>query len=178
MITLAVNTSYIFFHSKKRLDIMPATNVGHWFIALLDGQIWDGFSKPVLEKAILEGASVLGFDLENARLKSSMFCEPWKKNHYLFPSPEKSAVSVYFIQAEIGGPIKIGQAVDVRRRLADVQNYSPFPLVVLAVVPNSGETAERELHKRFSAVRDHGEWFAPTAEILEYIAIHGREFVG
>lgn len=82
--------------------------------------------------------------------------------------------SVYFIQPIGGGPIKIGVGEDVGRRIADIQRMSPFPLRLLAVVPDAGFSLEHSLHHEFAASRLHGEWFEPTpglmARIASYIA--------
>jgi excisionase family DNA binding protein len=66
---------------------------------------------------------------------------------------------VYFIQAEGGGPVKIGKADDVDERLRALQFSCPYRLVVLGKLPG-GRRLEARLHKQFSACRLHGEWFA------------------
>ena len=71
---------------------------------------------------------------------------------------------VYFIQPIGGGPIKIGCAANVERRLAHLQAFSPAPLRILGSLPG-GVALERELHVRFSEHRLHGEWF--TSAITE-----------
>jgi hypothetical protein len=81
----------------------------------------------------------------------------------------RAAVSgVYFVQANEGGPIKIGVAIDVRRRLSGLQNGSPMRLHVLGVVPGD-RRLEVELHGRFAADRLHGEWFRETEALFAYI---------
>jgi excisionase family DNA binding protein len=69
---------------------------------------------------------------------------------------------VYFIQATVGGPIKIGLSQDVDLRLASLQLSSPFPLRLLATVPG-GRRREYELHRQFAKHRLHGEWFSDAA---------------
>ena len=67
---------------------------------------------------------------------------------------------VYFVQAEIGGPIKIGFTQGKPEvRLKALQTGSPFKLVLLKVIPKVTREQEWELHRRFSAYRLHGEWF-------------------
>lgn len=75
---------------------------------------------------------------------------------------------VYFIQAESGGPIKIGKAVDPWQRLSQLQTGRHEKLHVLAVMPG-GLDAEKQLHKKFAAHRVMGEWFMPDEEILDFI---------
>jgi Meiotically up-regulated gene 113 len=82
--------------------------------------------------------------------------------------PFSGAPVIYFLQASIGGPVKIGFAADVERRVRELQCGSPFPLRVLAAWQGDGRD-ERELHERFAADREHGEWFRPTAELRALI---------
>lgn len=67
---------------------------------------------------------------------------------------------VYFIQAEHGGPVKIGKALDPVARLAQIQSGNPYRLVVRHAEPVvSGYSAERALHQIFRDYRMCGEWF-------------------
>lgn len=77
---------------------------------------------------------------------------------------------VYFIQAEGGGPIKIGWATDPAKRLAGMQPHSPLKLVLVFSEPGNGRE-EAELHEQFAKYRLHGEWFEPASEILREIEI-------
>jgi hypothetical protein len=76
--------------------------------------------------------------------------------------------SVYFIQMGADGPIKIGWAVNVNSRLAELQCASPFDLSVRFTAP--GDVLEEGLlHGKFSRSRLRGEWFRPTPELLDFI---------
>lgn len=75
---------------------------------------------------------------------------------------------VYFIQGEDGGNIKIGWSGRVEGRRKDHQCSSPVRLVVLTTMPGRRED-EAELHRRFSHLRQHGEWFAPAPDLVAYI---------
>jgi hypothetical protein len=75
---------------------------------------------------------------------------------------------VYFIRAGANGPIKIGSANNVARRMNGLQTASPYPLRLLASIVGSTED-EFGLHKRFAADRLHGEWFTPSPDLLAYI---------
>jgi hypothetical protein len=81
---------------------------------------------------------------------------------------EKKA-RVYFIQGEGGGPIKIGKAARIDRRIAGLHTVSPVKLVLLGHIPG-GYPVEGKMHKRFAEHRLHGEWFHPAPELLEFIA--------
>ena len=74
---------------------------------------------------------------------------------------------VYFIQAGEGGPIKIGVAKDVEKRLKGLQTASPKTLVLLASIPVRGSikayAMERDFHFRLSGYRIRGEWFSKKA---------------
>jgi hypothetical protein len=75
---------------------------------------------------------------------------------------------VYFIRSEAGF-IKVGKAVDVESRLAELQGGSPHTLTVLAVEPG-GRALESALHKKFAGLRVGGEWFRDDLEIRAYIS--------
>lgn len=72
---------------------------------------------------------------------------------------------VYFVQAEDGGPIKIGVAKAPEKRLRELQATSPQVLRILTTVPG-GTARERELHSQFAEHRLHGEWFSDECEEL------------
>lgn len=69
---------------------------------------------------------------------------------------------VYFIQSVDGGPVKIGYAKDVEKRLGHLQSGSPVILqVVLKIESDMPIRLEQELHQRYSRYRIRGEWFDP-----------------
>lgn len=77
---------------------------------------------------------------------------------------------VYFVQAGVGGPVKIGMAASVDKRLADLQQAHYEQLVLLACFASEDcYYDEQELQKRFSNLRIRGEWFRPGAELLNYV---------
>ena len=76
--------------------------------------------------------------------------------------------TVYFMAGD-GGPVKIGCALNPSERLASVQTGNPLPLAILATAPG-GYAAEKAYHRRWSAHRLHGEWFARAPEITAEIA--------
>jgi len=78
-------------------------------------------------------------------------------------------MSVYFIQAGKNGPIKIGKADSVRRRLASLQS-SHYEILELLGAVAGGLEVEAEFHKQLVASRLRGEWFSPTAEVLACVA--------
>lgn len=76
---------------------------------------------------------------------------------------------VYFVQQGDDGPIKIGLAIDVGKRLDHLMAANSAELIVKAIIPGSVEL-ESELHLRFARHVIRGEWFRPAPEIVEYIA--------
>lgn len=74
----------------------------------------------------------------------------------------------YFIQAGDNGPIKIGVAKNVRRRLDNFRVASPVPLALIGVADGDG-AYEHELHQRFSGSRIRGEWFHPSPELMAFV---------
>jgi hypothetical protein len=77
-------------------------------------------------------------------------------------------MSVYFIQAKDGGPIKIGYASDARARLRQLQTSHHRRLVLRRVIKSGTPENERELHARFAAHRLVGEWFRADPEVAVY----------
>jgi hypothetical protein len=70
---------------------------------------------------------------------------------------------VYFI-GDGNGSVKIGRTQShISGRFRDLQNSSPVPLVIEALIParDRGDLAhaEAELHLLFASDRRHGEWF-------------------
>lgn len=93
---------------------------------------------------------------------------------------------VYFIQEADGGPIKIGTAINLGKRLGGLQIGNHRELRLLVAVPCL-YSLESFLHKRFAAGRLRGEWFDEntpglsdliasliTGDIPEWIVRHVR----
>jgi hypothetical protein len=66
---------------------------------------------------------------------------------------------LYVIQAENGGPIKIGIANDIENRLNGLQTGNPNELKIVVSVFNVEASAERDLHEKYKDYRLSGEWF-------------------
>lgn len=72
----------------------------------------------------------------------------------------------YFIQGRTTGLIKIGKTDNLCERLATLQIGSPDMLYVVKTLSGN---VEKPYHKRFAHLRQHGEWFSPAPELLEFI---------
>lgn len=73
---------------------------------------------------------------------------------------------VYFIQGAITRLIKIGYTKNPQERLCGLQIGSPDKLTLLLCLRN---VTEQSLHVRFAKSREHGEWFAPGKDLLDFI---------
>jgi hypothetical protein len=73
---------------------------------------------------------------------------------------------VYFIQGESGGPIKIGYAKDVSRRIAEIQTGFPDNLICLTFFPGN-IPMEQLIHKDLKQYWLRGEWYKPDPFVLK-----------
>lgn len=72
---------------------------------------------------------------------------------------------VYFCQAGIGGPIKIGITKGVYNRLINLQIGCPVEMLFLGAFQADG-VREQALQFEFGACRFRGEWYWPTQALL------------
>jgi transcriptional regulator with XRE-family HTH domain len=77
-------------------------------------------------------------------------------------------MSVYFIETIGADAVKIGQAIDPRSRLVELQSSNHLPLRLIKTVDGSYDV-ERALHERFAASRIRGEWYR-LSEISDQVA--------
>lgn len=76
---------------------------------------------------------------------------------------------IYFIQAGENGPIKIGMALDVYRRLAELQTGHYERLRIIGLI--DGERAQEKLtHSALANFRLNKEWFSAAPEVLEFVS--------
>jgi hypothetical protein len=76
---------------------------------------------------------------------------------------------IYLVQAVGSDKFKIGKTTNVPNRICYLQTGSPIKIryVYHAYVQNMN-LCERDLHHKFSAQREIGEWFALTREDVEF----------
>jgi len=77
-------------------------------------------------------------------------------------------MSVYFVQEEDNGLIKIGYSKNPNRRLKSLQINNPRKLNILKVI-DGAMCRETYLHHRCSRFNAKGEWFHPHSELIDYI---------
>lgn len=75
---------------------------------------------------------------------------------------------VYFIEDESTGLVKIGFSTNVRKRHLTTQVRVGRPLVILATV-HGGRPLEKAVHKALEEDRRHGEWFAISDRLREFV---------
>jgi len=80
---------------------------------------------------------------------------------------------IYFIQSDVGGPIKIGHAKNPQARLSDLQIGSPVRLRIIGTI-SGDEKKEKELHSNFSDEHLYGEWFYPSDALISFLEINGH----
>lgn len=80
---------------------------------------------------------------------------------------------IYFIQAGEDGPIKIGRADNVARRLESLQTANHEQLRLLAAIRTTG-IGEGWFHDRYRDAHIHGEWFRPVPKLLRMVRVLAR----
>lgn len=107
------------------------------------------------------------------RKKRSLFEETTRK-----PRVEKPGDwHVYFVQAGPNGPIKIGYARRVEKRIEDLQvaNHEELKLVASFPCPSlsNAQATERNLHRLFQKQHIRGEWFKGTIRLSKVRELGG-----
>lgn len=82
-------------------------------------------------------------------------------------TPDSSSY-IYFIQAGVSGPVKIGVSNDPFSRLRQLQTGNVENLRILAIHPGDLEL-EKALHRYFQPHRLKNEWFEPCEELLDLV---------
>lgn len=78
---------------------------------------------------------------------------------------------VYFIRSVDGGPVKIGTSVNPEGRLNALQTAHPTRLKIIGTM-KGGLVVEKAIHTLFVAdrLRHNGEWFHPSAALIDFIS--------
>lgn len=87
-----------------------------------------------------------------------------------------STLPTYFAFSEALNLVKIGFSSNVRQRLGTIITDRPeagrLSLIGWSI---GGPALEQELHTRFAASHERGEWFHPTAEMADFLDEEGEE---
>lgn len=74
-------------------------------------------------------------------------------------------MQVYMFLSQNKRLIKIGRSYESFTRIKQHQTSSPYIIKpIVCFIAN-----EREIHRKFSHLRKHGEWFSYTKEIQDYV---------
>lgn len=77
---------------------------------------------------------------------------------------------IYFISNTVTENIKIGRAVNVEKRMANLQTATDCQLELLYSFPvHDPAAAEKELHEKFSAYLVRGEWYRFEGDVRRYV---------
>ncbi len=75
---------------------------------------------------------------------------------------------IYFIQAGLSGPIKVGTSEGRKMRPVEVMTACPYPAYLLATI-EGGRPLEYRMHKALVGYRSNGEWFRPLGPVLRLV---------
>jgi hypothetical protein len=77
---------------------------------------------------------------------------------------------IYFVQSGKAGPIKVGVATNLGKRLLSLQSGNPQPITVLATCPGSF-AEEKAVLDTLWRERLQGEWHKPSALVHGFIEV-------
>jgi hypothetical protein len=82
-----------------------------------------------------------------------------KAKHIEMRARDRASGWIYFIGAPLWPMVKIGWALNPNLRLDAISLISPIPLYLLTGFAGK-TTDEKAVHRKFSTLRRHGEWFS------------------
>lgn len=118
----------------------------------------------------LPGPCTLCGNAEGQRLRGSWHCAACGWRYGDVPDPDLPLPRidvVYYLRFD--RRVKIGTSMRPRQRLASIRHDE------LLAFERGGRTVEQQRHRRFSALREGGEWFTLTGELEVHIARLRRE---
>jgi len=85
---------------------------------------------------------------------------------------------VYVLGTPGSNTVKIGRTTNLTKRFAEIQRMSPVPLAILWTTPG-GHELETQLHRNFTRLRSHGEWFTFRLDPVKLIkwAVEGQPWL-
>ena len=90
-----------------------------------------------------------------------------KKDGNEIPLDPKGKTFIYFVKAS-NGLIKIGITNDMEIRFKNLKMMSPCMISLVKCVEGN-LTMESKIHKKFNHLRQHGEWFLESDDLLDFI---------
>jgi len=77
-------------------------------------------------------------------------------------------MSIYFIADDFNGSVKIGFAIDLNKRISNLQTGNPRPLKLMGFIKTANKVDDRKiekaLHKKYKNLHVSGEWFSVTPD--------------
>lgn len=160
------STEYSVWHKDAIAILTPSQKFPErWTVSrfVLDGGFLEEFNRDLPIEPLRNVLSHWGFSLE----------EPWHSRK--IPDNCEEIVTglegpqVYFIEAVGLNRVKIGRTTGhAEYRLKEIQRMSPVPLRLITQIP-ANKFTEGRLHRRFSHLRLHGEWFEFGDDLQNYL---------
>lgn len=77
--------------------------------------------------------------------------------------------TIYFVQAGLFGPVKIGITNNLERMLEQARRFNPARLRILGIIPDQTAANEAVIQRRFEHHKIRGEWFWPADDLLAFV---------
>jgi hypothetical protein len=157
--------------STKFIQLLPTTIGNRYWLAACQ-TLPDGIEEYTKRPIALSRLRYIDFLKDGIGKLIPFKCSPVEIDYYDRKQINKNQTkktNVYVIQANIGGPVKIGKADNIEDRIAQHQVGCPFPLKIIKIFKNVLPSFERKLHKKYKNYRLHGEWF--SEEILKLMEV-------
>jgi hypothetical protein len=75
---------------------------------------------------------------------------------------------IYFVRDTATGRVKIGYSADPWSRMVKMQADCPGELVLVGII-DGDRAVEADVHRRFGAHRERGEWFRAEGELAAFL---------
>lgn len=83
---------------------------------------------------------------------------------------EKPPRFIYFVRGLVTGHVKIGMSLNPRSRFQKIATDCSEPVEMMRTFWSEKPSAvESDLRRRFSSAQSHGEWYRPSAALMDYI---------
>jgi hypothetical protein len=162
------NVRYRAAGNAVRVEIIPALASEPWFLTVHSYK--PNFAWYTPEAISTADVLVILAEIGNPRLKWTATPSSLRPKCPSSKAADRMPEFVtYFIQAGDTGPIKIGHASHIERRLSSLQASNHERLYLRGVLP-SAQYPEFRVQNMFAKYRLHGEWFSPSPKILAFIA--------
>ena len=87
-----------------------------------------------------------------------------KIDRYIFPKRH-----IYFMLVEEFELLKIGVAINVKRRIQEIQTYIPYKVKLVLDVEERQNLTEKGIHKKLKSSHKRREWFYYNENLIKFI---------